>query len=77
MPSNLQLVRPPLSMRDRLIVALDLDDLVGAKAAIERLAGEVAQIVLENVTKAYGTDRALVGTCRLIEVCWISRLLAD
>ncbi|HTM08387.1 MAG TPA: orotidine-5'-phosphate decarboxylase [Verrucomicrobiae bacterium] len=41
MPSNLQLVRPPLSMRERLIVALDLDDLAGAKSALQRLAGEV------------------------------------
>jgi orotidine-5'-phosphate decarboxylase len=41
MPSNLQLVRPPLSMRERLIVALDLDDLAVAKTALQRLAGEV------------------------------------
>jgi orotidine-5'-phosphate decarboxylase len=41
MPSNLQLVRPPLSMRERLIVALDLDDLSAVKAALQKLAGEV------------------------------------
>jgi orotidine-5'-phosphate decarboxylase len=41
MASNLQLVRPPLSMRERLIVALDVDDLAAAKTAIKSLAGQV------------------------------------
>ena len=41
MPSNLQLVRSPTSMRERLILALDVDDLGRAKATLKLLAGEI------------------------------------
>ena len=41
MASNLQLVRSPSSMRERLIVALDLDDLDRVKALVRLLAGEL------------------------------------
>lgn len=41
MTSNLQLVRPPTSMRDRLILALDVDDLDSVKTLVKLLSGEV------------------------------------
>lgn len=41
MASNLQLVRSPTPMRERLILALDVDDLERAKAMLKLLAGEV------------------------------------
>lgn len=41
MASNLQLVRSPGSMRERLIVALDVDDLERVKESVKLLAGEV------------------------------------
>ncbi len=41
MPSNLQLVRPPMSMRERLILALDVDDLGRAKTTLKLLAGGI------------------------------------
>jgi orotidine-5'-phosphate decarboxylase len=41
MASNLQIVRSPGSMRERLILALDVDDLEKAKSALKLLAGEV------------------------------------
>ena len=41
MASNLQLVRPPNSMRERLILALDVDNLDKAKEMVSLLAGEV------------------------------------
>lgn len=41
MAPNLQLVRSPSSMRERLIVALDLDDVDKVKALVRLLAGEV------------------------------------
>ncbi|MFQ5681650.1 MAG: orotidine-5'-phosphate decarboxylase [Candidatus Binatia bacterium] len=41
MASNLQLVRSPSSMRERLILALDLDDLERMKSLVSRLAGKV------------------------------------
>jgi len=39
--TNLELVRSPVSLRERLIVALDLDDLEKVKELIRLLAGEV------------------------------------
>ena len=41
MASNLQLVRSPGSMRERLIVALDIDDLERVKESVKLLASEV------------------------------------
>ena len=41
MASNLQLVRSPASVKERLIVALDLDDLERVKALVKLLAGEL------------------------------------
>lgn len=41
MVSNLQLVRSPGSMRERLIVALDVDDLERVKESVKLLASEV------------------------------------
>jgi orotidine-5'-phosphate decarboxylase len=41
MASKLELVRKRGSMRDRLIVALDVDSMEQAKTLVERLAGEV------------------------------------
>jgi orotidine-5'-phosphate decarboxylase len=41
MASNLQLVRSPASMRERLILALDVDDLERAKTMLKSLAGAV------------------------------------
>lgn len=41
MATNLQLVRSPSSMRQRLILALDLDDLDKVKAVVKLLAGEL------------------------------------
>ncbi len=41
MASNLQLVRPPTSMRDRLILALDVDDLDSVRTLVKLLSGEV------------------------------------
>jgi orotidine-5'-phosphate decarboxylase len=41
MPSKLELVRSRSSMRERLIVALDVDDLDAAEELVRRLAGEV------------------------------------
>jgi orotidine-5'-phosphate decarboxylase len=41
MAASLQLVRSPLSMRERLILALDVDDLEKVKAVVSLLAGEV------------------------------------
>jgi orotidine-5'-phosphate decarboxylase len=41
MAANLQLVRPSVSMRDRLILALDVDDLERARTILRLLAGEV------------------------------------
>lgn len=41
MASNLELVRSPGSMRERLILALDLDDLGRVRALVGLLAGEV------------------------------------
>ena len=41
MPSKLELVRSRSSMRERLIVALDVDDLDKAEELVRRLAGEV------------------------------------
>lgn len=41
MASNLQLVRSPGSMRERLILALDVDDLERVRALVGLLAGEV------------------------------------
>jgi orotidine-5'-phosphate decarboxylase len=41
MPSNLQLVRSPTPMRERLILALDVEDLDRVKATLRLLAGEV------------------------------------
>jgi len=40
-PSNLQLVRSPASVKERLIVALDVDDLERVKALVKLLAGEL------------------------------------
>jgi len=39
--SNLQLVRSPASVKERLIVALDVDDLERVKALVKLLAGEL------------------------------------
>ena len=41
MASNLQLVRSPASVKERLIVALDLDDLERVKTSVKLLAGEL------------------------------------
>jgi orotidine-5'-phosphate decarboxylase len=41
MPSNLQLVRSPRPMRERLILALDVEDVGRVKATLKLLAGEV------------------------------------
>lgn len=41
MASNLQLVRSPGSLRERLILALDVDDLAKVKSVVGLLAGEV------------------------------------
>lgn len=41
MAANLQLVRPSVSMKDRLILALDVDDLERARTIVSLLAGEV------------------------------------
>ena len=41
MPSNLQLVRPPSVLKERLIVALDVSDLERVKTVVGLLAGEV------------------------------------
>lgn len=41
MASTLELVRTPISMRDRLIVALDVDDLQRVTALVRLLAGKV------------------------------------
>src|SRR3954464_13589593 len=41
MPSKLELVRSRSSMRERLIIALDVDDLDAAEELVRRLAGEV------------------------------------
>jgi orotidine-5'-phosphate decarboxylase len=41
MPSNLQLVRSPTPMRERLILALDVEDLDRVKAALKLLSGAV------------------------------------
>jgi orotidine-5'-phosphate decarboxylase len=41
MASNLQLVRSPTPMRERLILALDVEDLDRVKATLKLLAGEV------------------------------------
>lgn len=41
MASNLQLVRSPLSLRERLILALDVDDLDRVKVLVKLLANEV------------------------------------
>ena len=41
MASKLELVRKRGSMRDRLIVALDVDSMDQAKTAVRRLSGEV------------------------------------
>ena len=41
MASNLQLVRSPASVKERLIVALDVDDLERVKALVKLLAGEL------------------------------------
>jgi len=41
MPSNLQLVRSPAPARERLILALDVDDLERARTILKLLAGEV------------------------------------
>lgn len=41
MASTLELVRTPISMRDRLIVALDVDDLQRVTALVRLLAGQV------------------------------------
>ena len=41
MASNLQLVRSPTPMRERLILALDVDDLDRVRATVKLLAGEV------------------------------------
>ncbi|MEK7210283.1 MAG: orotidine 5'-phosphate decarboxylase / HUMPS family protein, partial [Candidatus Binatota bacterium] len=41
MASNLQLVRSPGSMRERLILALDVDDLEKVKESVRLLAGEI------------------------------------
>jgi len=41
MASNLQLVRSPAPMRERLILALDVDDLERARKMLKSLAGEV------------------------------------
>lgn len=41
MASNLQLVRTPGSMRERLILALDVDDLDRVKRTVKLLAGEL------------------------------------
>ena len=41
MASNLQLVRSPASVKERLIVALDVDDLERVKVLVKLLAGEL------------------------------------
>src|SRR3990167_859816 len=41
MASDLQVVRPPGSMRERLILALDVDDVEKVKSLVSLLAGEV------------------------------------
>lgn len=41
MASNLQLVRSPTPMRERLILALDVDDLEKARVILKVLAGEI------------------------------------
>lgn len=41
MPSNLQIVRSPASVRERLILALDVDDLDRARAMLKLLTGEI------------------------------------
>jgi orotidine-5'-phosphate decarboxylase len=41
MPSNLQIVRSPAAMRERLILALDVDDLDLARAMLRLLTGEI------------------------------------
>lgn len=41
MASNLELVRDPVSMHERLIIALDVDDLERVRAVVQLLAGKV------------------------------------
>ena len=41
MASGLELVRSPTSMRERLILALDLDDVAEVKKLVALLTGEV------------------------------------
>ena len=48
MASNLELVRSRLSMRERLIVALDVDNLEHVKRLVRLLAPEVGMFKVGN-----------------------------
>src|SRR5574341_1906914 len=63
MASNLQLVRSPSSVKERLIVALDLDDLERVKALVKLLAGELGMFKVGKQLFTHAGPQAV----RLIE----------
>src|SRR5574337_2028946 len=59
MPSNLQLVRSPGSMRERLILALDVDDLERVKQTVRLLVGEVGMFKVGKQLFTYAGPQAV------------------
>ncbi len=59
MATNLQLVRPPGSVRERLVVALDVDDLERVKSLVKLLAREVGMFKVGKQLFTYAGPQAV------------------